>query len=92
MTIHHRCKLHQRNFMLILLQSSRPEIRRGPRASGRVDAEPFSKPYHSSPWKGFLTPSLPFPMALARSVEKSPIGVIPFLATFFEFFSHPKNH
>ena len=68
------------------------EIRRGLQASGRVDAEPFSKPSLPSPWEGFLTPSLPFPMALARSVAERSIGGIPFLATFFDMFSHPKNH
>ena len=36
-----------------------PQIRRGLQASGRIDAEPFSKLSLPSPSEGFLTPSLP---------------------------------
>ena len=58
------------------------EIRQGLQASGRVDAESSSKTQSSQFLERGLSPSLPFPMALAHWTFPGPIGVFPFWGDF----------
>ena len=50
----------------------------------------FINPFLPSPWEGNLSPSLPFPMAPARSVAGWWEALVPYFSDFLPLFLQPR--